>query len=93
VSASGLRRPAVLYTAGRFGLFVLVALLVWLGTGMFGAPLTGIPLLLAALILSSIASIFVLSRQRALFAEALTAHRAARTAQLAARRARLDDAS
>jgi hypothetical protein len=87
-----LRKAAVVYTLGRFGLFILFALLIWSGSGLIGHVLNGIPLLLAALLVSSIAGLFLLSRQRNAFAEALAAKRDAKTEQIARRRARLDAA-
>jgi hypothetical protein len=85
-----LRRVAVLYSLGRLGLFVLFALLIWSGSGLAGHALNGIPLLLAALLTSSLAGLFLLGRQRDAFAEALAAKRDAKTEALARRRARLD---
>ena len=84
-------RSALLFTLGRFGLFALTALLIWSATGLTGHQLNGLPLLLAALILSSIAGIFVFARQREQLAEALATKRAAKVEQIAGRRARLDD--
>jgi hypothetical protein len=86
-----LRRAAVVYTLGRFGLFVVVALLVWSATGAAGHQLNGIPLLLAALLGSSVVALYVLRAQRERFAEALAAKRDAKTEQIAQRRARLED--
>lgn len=84
-------RAALLYTAGRFGLFALVALLVWTGSGAAGSQLNGLPLLLVALLVSSLLGLVLFSRQRAQLAEALAAQRQAKAEQIAARRARLDE--
>lgn len=89
-STPSLRKAAVLYSLGRFGLFVLFALLIWAGTGAFGHQVNGLPLLLGSLLASSLVGVFVLARQRSAFAEALAAKRDAKTAQIAQRRARLD---
>ncbi len=85
------RRAALTYTLGRFGLFVLVALLVWSGTGALGHQVNGLPLLLASLLLSAVGSLFVFARQRQELAAALAARRDAKTEELARRRARLDN--
>jgi uncharacterized membrane protein YkvI len=87
---SSVRKTALVYTLGRFGLFVVVAMLIWSGTGAAGHQLNGFPLLLAALLVSSITGIFVFARQRERFAEALAAKREAKTQQIAQRRARLE---
>ncbi|MGZ6827944.1 MAG: DUF4229 domain-containing protein [Mycobacteriales bacterium] len=84
-------RAALLYTAGRFGLFGLVALIVYLGSGLVGSRLNGLPLLLVALLVSSLVGLVLFSRQRAQLAAALAAQRQAKTEQIAARRARLDE--
>ncbi len=85
------RRAALTYTLGRFGVFALLALLIWSATGFAGRQLNGLPLLLVALLLSSVASYFLFSRQRTQLATALAAAREAKTEQIAQRRARLDD--
>ena len=71
-------------------MFVLIALLVWSGTGALGAQLNGLPLLLASMVLSAIASLFVFARQRQQLAVALAAKRDAKSEQIAQRRARLE---
>ncbi|MCU1592940.1 MAG: hypothetical protein JWO12_332 [Frankiales bacterium] len=86
-----LRRSAVLFSLGRLGLFIASALLLWSGAGAAGYSLNGFPLLLAALVLSSVAGVFLFSRQRLQFAEALADKRLAKIEELTARRARLDD--
>jgi len=88
---SSLRKPAFVYTVGRLGLFVLVALLLRSGAGLVGTSLNGLPLLLAALLVSSLISLFLLAGPRQQLAEALASQRSTKTAELAARRARLED--
>ena len=83
-------RAALVYSAGRLVLFVLCALLLWSGAGAAGIDFNGIPLLLAALLLSSVASLYLLRAQRERFAESLAARRDAKTAEIAERRARLE---
>lgn len=85
-----MRRAALLYAAGRFGLFLLVALLVWLGGQALGYSVNGLELLLIAFLVSSVVGIWLFSRQRQALAEALDAQRKAKAEQVAARRARLD---
>jgi hypothetical protein len=85
------RRAALTYALGRFGVFALLALLIWSATGFAGRQLNGLPLLLVALLLSSVVSYFLFSRQRKQLATALAAQREAKTEQIAQRRARLDD--
>jgi hypothetical protein len=87
-----LRRAWLTYTLGRLGLFVLVALLAWGAAGLLGHPLDGMPLLLVALIGSALLSMVLLRAQRDRFGQALAEGRAAKAAEQAARRARLDDA-
>ena len=84
-----MRRQAVLYSLGRLGLFVSSSLLLWSAAGALGWRFNGLPLLLAALLLSSFLSLFLLKRQRAALAEALAASRAAKVEQLTERQARL----
>jgi len=88
---NGFRKAAAAYTVGRFGLFLLAALLVWSGTGALGHQLNGLPLLLTALVLSAVGSIFLFARQRQQLAEALAAKREAKTEEIARRRARLEN--
>lgn len=83
-------KAAVVYSLGRLGLFALVAVALWGGAGLAGLRLNGLPLLLASLLLSSVASLFLLARQREQFSQALVAKRADKAAQIAARRARLE---
>jgi hypothetical protein len=86
-----MRRAAGLYALGRLGLFVLVTLLLWLGAKAFGADLNGLGLLLSAFVVSSLLGIWLFSRQRRQLAEEIDARRKAKTEQVAARRARLDE--
>ena len=79
----------MLYSLGRLGLFVSSSLLLWSASGALGFRFNGLPLLLAALLLSSLLSLVLLKRQRAALAEALAASRAGKVAQLAERHARL----
>lgn len=83
-------RQALTYTLGRFALFALSALLLWSGAGVVGLRFNGLPLLLAALLVSSLLSLSLLKRQREAFADSLVVKRDAKTAQIAARRARLE---
>lgn len=85
------RSPFVVYTAGRFVLFLLLTLLLWSGAGLLGYTFNGLPLLLSALLLSSILSFFLLARQREALALRLEEKRAAKTADIALRRSRLED--
>jgi membrane protein implicated in regulation of membrane protease activity len=85
-----MRRAALRYAAGRLGLFVLMAALVWLGGQALGRDVNGLELLLVAFALSSVLGIWLFSRQRRELAEALDAQRKAKAEQVAARRARLD---
>ncbi len=88
-----MRRPAVLYSLGRFGLFVSCSLLLWSAAGALGYSFNGLPLLFAGLLLSSFLSLVMLKRQREELAAALAAKREAKVAELTARRARLDESS
>ena len=84
-------KAALLYTGGRFVLFALSALLLWSGAGLAGVHFNGLPLLLAALLVSSVLSLFLLRDQRERFAGHLEAKRAAKVEEIAARRARLEE--
>jgi len=79
-----LPRAAALYSSGRIALFVLLALLVNLATG-----LNGLPLLLAAVLGSGVLGLFLLSRQRDDLSAALVARREGRVARDADLRRRL----
>ena len=87
-----LRRAFLAYTLGRLGLLLLVAVIVWGASGLLGHAVNGLPLLLAALLGSSLLTLVLLRDQRDRFAEALAAERATKAQAQAARRARLDDA-
>ena len=84
-----MKKQAFVYTLGRFGLFVSCTLLLWSAAGAMGFDFNGLPLLLAALLLSSFLSLALLKRQRAALAESLAASREAKVAQLTERQARL----
>lgn len=84
-------RPALMYTLGRFGLFVSCSLLLWSAAGALGYDFNGLPLLFGALLLSSMLSLVLLKNQRAALAESLAVKREAKVAELTARRARLDE--
>ena len=86
-----LRRAFLTYTLGRLGLFVLVAVIAWGASGLLGNQLNGMPLLLLALIGSSVLALLLLRAQRDRFGQALALQRAAKAEDIAARRARLDD--
>jgi hypothetical protein len=90
VGVSPVGKAMLTYTAGRFGLFVLAALLLWTGTGAIGHQLNGLPLLLLALVISSIGSLFLFARQRQQLAAAIAARRETKGEEIARRRARLD---
>lgn len=86
-----MRRAALLYAAGRFGLFLLVAALVWAGGQLFDYSINGLELLLVAFLVSSVLGIWLFSGQRRALAEALDAQRRAKAEEVASRRARLDE--
>lgn len=88
-----MRRAAITYALARFGLFLLVAVILWGGAGLLGADVNGLPLLLGAALVSSVLGYVLFARQRAALAEALDAQRRARAEQLAARTARLENES
>jgi cell division protein FtsL len=88
-----MRRAALVYTLGRFGLFALVAIILWGGAGLLGKDLNGLPLLLVAALLSSALGYVVFARQRQALAEALDDQRKAKADQVAARRARIENES
>jgi len=86
-----LRRAWLTYTLGRAGLFALVAVIAWGASGLLGHELNGLPLLLVALIGSSVLALVLLREQRDRFGQALAEARAAKAAAVAAQRARLDE--
>jgi hypothetical protein len=88
-----MRRAALLYTFGRFGLFLVVAIVIWGASGLVGEQLNGLPLLLVSALLSSALGYFLFARQRVALAEALDDKRRARTQQIAEQRARLENES
>ena len=84
-AGTGARRAWAVYTGLRLVVFIGTAgLLILLG-------LNGFPLLLAALLISSIVSLLVLSPQRAALVRAQVARREERQAQREAVRSRLDE--
>jgi hypothetical protein len=86
-----MRKAALLYTLGRFGLFALLAVVVWGASGLLGHQLNGLPLLLVAALLSSVLGYVLFARQRQALAEALDAKRRSRSAEIAQQRARLEN--
>ena len=86
-------RAALTYALARFGLFLLVAVILWGGAGLLGADVNGLPLLLGAALVSSVLGYVLFARQRQALAEALDAQRRTRAEQLAAREARLESES
>lgn len=86
-----MRKAAVVYTLGRFGLFALLAVVVWGASGLLGHQLNGLPLLLIAALLSSVLGYVLFAPQRQALAEALDAQRRARAAEIAHQRARLEN--
>jgi hypothetical protein len=86
-------RAALTYALARFGLFLLVAVILWGGAGLLGADVNGLPLLLGAALVSSLLGYVLFARQRQALAEALDAQRRTRAEQLAAREARLENES
>jgi len=86
-------RAALTYALARFGLFLLVAVILCGGAGLLGADVNGLPLLLGAALVSSVLGYVLFSRQRQALAEALDAQRRARAEQVAAREARLESES
>jgi hypothetical protein len=84
VTAPPLWRACAVYTVSRLGLFVVFAILLYV------AGLRGLVVLLAPLLLSGIASYYLLARQRTLFAAALQRRLARRTPRISERTARED---
>jgi cell division protein FtsL len=87
------RRAALVYTVGRFGLFGLVAIILWGAAGLLGKDLNGLPLLLLAALISSALGYVLFARQRQTLAEAIDGQRKAKAEQVAARRARIENES
>ncbi|HUR14435.1 MAG TPA: DUF4229 domain-containing protein [Mycobacteriales bacterium] len=83
-------RAAATYALARFGLFLLVALVLWGVADLLDADLNGLPLLLGAAIVSSALGYVLFARQRIALAEAVDAQRRARADDVAARAARLE---
>jgi len=87
------KRSFLALTAGRFGLFLLCALLVRLASVALDHPLNGLPLLLLALLISSPLGVLVFAPQRRAVAEQLVARREAKAQEAADRRARIENES
>ena len=88
-----MRKAALIYTLGRFGLFLLVAMILWGGSGAIGHSLNGLPLLLVSALVSSALGFVLFSRQRHELAEALDGKRQGKAEQIAERRARIENES
>jgi cell division protein FtsL len=88
-----MRRAARVYTLGRFGLFALVAIILWGAAGVLDKDLNGLPLLLLAALISSALGYVLFARQRQALAEALDGQRRAKAEQVAERRARIENES
>jgi hypothetical protein len=70
-------RAAAVYTAARFGLFLLFALLIWSAAGLAGYDVNGFLLLILALLASSVAGYLLLGVPREKLAIALAERRPA----------------
>ena len=88
-----MRKAALVYTFGRFGLFLLVAIILWGGSGVTGHSLNGLPLLLVSALVSSALGFVLFARQRRELAEALDGKRQDKAQQIAERRARIENES
>jgi peptidoglycan/LPS O-acetylase OafA/YrhL len=86
-----LRRAFLTYTLGRFGLFLLSAIILYSAAGLLGNDVNGLTLLLFSLIASALLSAFFLRPQRERFSQAVTESRERRAAALAEQRARLGE--
>ena len=64
-------RAFLVFTLARFLLFLLFAMLSWSVAGLLGYELNGFVLLIVALVLSSLAGVFLLAGPRAKLAAAL----------------------
>lgn len=85
--------PPARSTGRAWLLYTMLRMLVFVGTAGFFAlfGLNGFPLLLLALLVSSIVSLFVLRRQRTALVAAQAARTERRAAEREAIRARLDE--
>ena len=88
-----MRKAALVYGAGRVGLFLLSAALIWGLSGVLGHQLNGLPLVLVAALISSVLGYTVFAPQRRQLAEAVERGRLAKVAKIAERRARLENES
>ena len=68
-------RAAVVYTAARFGLFLLFSALIWSVGRLLGYEINGFLLLVGGLLLSSIAGYVLLAHQRDALASAIEERR------------------
>jgi hypothetical protein len=68
-------KPALVYTAARFGLFLLFSALIWSIAGLLGYEVNGFLLLVLGLLLSSLVGYFLLAHQREALAAALAERR------------------
>ena len=84
-------RSVLALTVGRFGLFLLCALLVRVVSVALDRPLGGLPLLLVALLVSSPLGILLFAQQRRALAEQLMARREEKARVEAERRARIEN--
>lgn len=88
-----MRKAALQYTLGRFGLFFLIAIVLWGGSGLLGHSLNGLTLLLVAALVSSALGYVIFAPQRRALAEAIDGQRHAKAEQAAQRRARIENDS
>jgi hypothetical protein len=88
-----MRRAVLVYTAGRFGLFAVMVVILWGASGLVGLGLKGLPLLLLAALLSSALGYVLFAPQRRALAEALDGQRRSKAQQDAERRARIENES
>lgn len=72
---SSFGRAAAIYTAARFGLFLLFSLLVWAGFGLAGYEVNGWLLVIVGFALSSVVGYLVLAGPREDLAHAVAARR------------------
>jgi hypothetical protein len=77
VGVSPVGRAAAVYTAARFGLFLLFAVLIWAVFGLAGYDVNGFLLLVMALLASSIAGYVLLGAPRDQLARAIAERRSA----------------
>ncbi len=73
--SSSFGRATVVYTAARFGLFLLFSLLIWAGFGLAGYEVNGWLLVIAGFVLSSVVGFVVLAGPREDLARAVADRR------------------